>query len=178
MLPTGISTTQITFGTALTNVKRLDLGMKVTFTPTSNLVWAATGTVIIALPEAAASGSDGNGSIELIDPWQTGFVDGNGNQIINWGYSTTAEYTAGGQTILKTPEKIITWGPDDPGPIDLDLLVPVPAQSGIIVYLPDAWSADIANLQTRVTALEHGGGGGGGSTSALVGTALVGSAII
>lgn len=162
-LPSGISLTTITFGSAVTNVSRNPLSMRVSFTPTSNLVWAATGTVIIGLNEADSSGVDGTGSIDLIDPWQPGFVDGAGNSIINWGYRTVANYLdAGGNTVLTTPEKVVTWTQADDGPLDLDLLVPIPAASGIVVYLPDTWSGAIAALTARVANLENAGSGGGG----------------
>lgn len=149
--PDGMILTRLTFGTASTVVSGTPLGMRVTFAPTSDLVWAATGDVFVAWEETVAATSSGRGHVLLPNPDQNGFVDGAGNTIRNFAYKATAEYTLGGQIVTRN-QKYVTWTAADTGPIDLDLLIPVSTSPAVTVYIPDSWSAQVAAAQASAQA--------------------------
>lgn len=144
--PDGMVLTRITFGTAATIITGTPLAMRVTFTPTTDVIWAATGDVFVAFDETIPAASSGRGQVWLPNPDQNGFVDGAGNTIRNFAYKVTAVYTLGGAVVTRNT-KYVTWTATDVGPIDLDLLIPVNKSPAVTVYIPDSWSAQVAAAQ-------------------------------
>jgi chitodextrinase len=69
------------------------------FTPSTTLVWEATGTPLAAFFDAISPDSGAPLSIELPHTNQAGFVNGAGNSVTNWYYSAKVWYFKDGQKI-------------------------------------------------------------------------------
>lgn len=69
------------------------------FTPSTTLIWAATGTPLAAFFDAMSPSSGAPLSIELPHTNQAGFVNGAGNSVTNWYYSVKIWYFKDGQKI-------------------------------------------------------------------------------
>jgi hypothetical protein len=129
--PAGVVTTQLTFGTASSNIGQDALAMTVKVTPTTNLVYG--GNVLIADTKTIQVAAGGSGAVTLINPDQPGFTNGFGKTIRNWGYTFDITYSSSGTALYQAPSKIITWLATDAGPLDVDTMIPVADGSGVLV---------------------------------------------
>jgi hypothetical protein len=96
-LPPGVTTATVTFGGA-TDFVGGPVATSVTFKPSVNLLWQATGQPVVGFPATVKAAAGAQGSIVLPHTDQSGFVDGYGAPIVNWSYVATGEWTASGGT--------------------------------------------------------------------------------
>ena len=73
--------------------------VKARFTPSTTLIWEATGTPIASFFDAVSPTSGAPLSIELPHTNQAGFINGSGNSVTNWYYSVKLWYFKDGQKI-------------------------------------------------------------------------------
>lgn len=159
----------LNFGPAQSQILGTPMGMKVVVRPSVSVTWAATGTPLPAFDEEITAVDGLQGQIQLPDPDQDGFIDGNGNTIRNWSFTATVQYTEGRRARI-VATKVFTHYATQPAIIDLDTAIPVPATAGakIAVQVPasiqrvgdDIVFYDIAGVEMfRYTAASSGGGG-------------------
>lgn len=152
--PPAIKTFTLTFGPGTSMVKGTDLGMEVDLTASTSAVWAATGTPLISLMESATAEPGMQGSVTLPNPDQDGFIDGAGNTVKNWTIRAAAKYTLGGR-VVATASKVFTVTAADTT-VDLDTLIPVTGTSGVVVAIPDSWSATVLEAQAAADEVNVG----------------------
>jgi hypothetical protein len=185
-LPAGMTTFTVTFGVA--GVLGIDepLGMNVTATASTSAIWAATGQPFLRKPQTATAPVGQSGSMTLINPDQTGFINSLGQQVRNWTIAFDIEYVdAAGKSISKASKNLAyltTMG----SPIDLDLTIPVSTSAGVVVNIPaTGFVLPPGGQNGQALGLVNGQLGwitvtGGGTTPApsnQVGSALVGTAL-
>jgi hypothetical protein len=146
--PPAVKLKRLTFGSATTQVRGTDRATKVTVTPLLDVIWAATGTPLLAEPESEiAAAGGGEAYLEVVNPAQDGFIDGRGNVVRDYGLNVAIEYLdAKGKRIGSILEKKFLVDDTDE-PADLDLMVPVTNANGTVVYVPDSWSEQVTEAQ-------------------------------
>jgi hypothetical protein len=155
-LPPAVKTVRATFGAGSTQIKGVNLVARARFRPSQSVVWAATGTALLAAIEEVVSEPGEQAFVDMVNPAQDGFIDGNGNTVRDFGVRVTLSYHLDAKTTqpVGTPvEKLIKFAETDTE-VDLETLIPVTSASGVVVSIPDSWGADvIAAQQAAIDAL-------------------------
>jgi hypothetical protein len=154
-LPAAVQTCTVTFGTALSMFGK-DVAMRVTVTPTHDLLWAATGQPILAFTETftVPAGVEGSFVVPVVD--QAGWKNSAGQNFTGWAYDIEIQYTGGGGTrTVKKPIQVFTGQTQ----IDLDVI-----PGGSIVPAVTAPAALVTSVNGQTGAVTVVGGGGGGGT--------------
>lgn len=166
-LPTGVVTCALTFGVD-TDFGGNPVSVEVTVTPSTDLVWKATGQRIVGknFPQVATASAGFPGSISMPVVDQGGMADGQGNDITSWFYTVTAVYrdSAGrSETVTKN------WSPvTGQTTVDFDLITSGPALP--VLLAPTAPVTSVAGFTGVVTLAQLqslGLGGGGADTGAV-----------
>ena len=186
-LPAGMSTFTVTYGVAGVLGVEEPLGMKVTVEASTSAIWAATGQPFLLKKQTSTATVGQSGSMTIINPDQAGFINSLGQQVRNWTLAFTIEYIDAGNTVVGRASKNLAYLTSMGSPIDLDLTVPVSTSAGVVVDIPNAgFFLPPGGTNGQVLGLVNGALGwitvtGGtpdpGSSSSLVGSALVGSAL-
>jgi hypothetical protein len=157
--PAGVTTRQLRFGNAFANPDGGALGMRVTFTPNRNLVWAATGDPGVMRSFKAVAGLGQTGTISPPVTDQAGWrVPGGGVLSVAGGlqaflYDVSVEFLDEvGNAIEKLDVFEYALLTGDGSPIDLDLALPFTGDDGHQVSIVDVWSAQIAAAQAAAAA--------------------------
>jgi hypothetical protein len=145
-LPPDVKTVRITFSAGKTQVTGSDLTAELSVTPRSAVIWAATGVPLLNPTEPAVSQPGEESFVDIVNPNQAGFIDGNGNTIRDYGVSFSVRYLLGKAQVGPILTKLVKFREDDTE-VDLDLLIPVTSASGTVVHIPDSWSADVLAAQ-------------------------------
>lgn len=162
--PAGVITRPVTFGPAFELEDGDVAGMTVSFKATRpGLLWRATGqpAVSVAITRNADDGVEQTISLPVTD--QTGWGDGDGNEILPGDdghvflYAVSVVFTQNGRTIpgVQPRSKVVPIPQGDLSPLDLDDLIPMTSPGGTVVAVPDIWSAQIA--AAKAAALEAAG---------------------
>jgi hypothetical protein len=160
--PTGMRLFTLNFGPAQSQITGTAMGMRVTVKPAVSVTWAATGTPMPAWNEEISAIDGLQGQIQLPDPDQDGFIDGNGHTIRNWSFTATVQYTQGNRVRI-VATKTFTHYQAEGAVVDLDNAIPVPATDGttLAIRVPagvtrsgdDIVFADIAGAEMFRTTL-------------------------
>lgn len=136
-LPPAILTALVRFGPMLDDIGVPYRG-KVSFTASRPKIWEATGTPILPRVITVSLDATGSGEIRLPATDQPGFVDGLGNAVSDWTYTALidlTDYKPSNRVSFQIPTN------GESGVIlDLDLLIPVPSSTGVVVELPEVLS--------------------------------------
>ena len=174
-LPPGIKTVTVEIGPYVSLTTGLPIRGQLTFRPSRWLIWQATGTPLVQVDRVVDLDEAGMATVVLPATDQTGFVDGNQQPVTRWTYRVTTNLTGVQQQPPVADIALLEGAPT----IDLDLLVPVPSSTGVVVSRPEVLS--VAGLSGVVSAdalrAILGTGGGGGSTDPEVVRDTIGAAL-
>lgn len=165
-LPAAIHLVTVTFGTALTMFGE-EVAMRVTVTPTHDLLWTATGQPILGFAKTfvVPAGMPGSFVVPAVD--QIGWKNSAGDNFTGWAYSVEINYTGpGGTRTVKKPIQVY----EGQTTIDLDAI-----PGGVITVPVSAPTAVVTSVNglTGAVTVSGGGGGGGVPDDASVSTAKI-----
>lgn len=167
-LPPGIKTVRVEIGPYTSLATGLPIRGKITFRPSRWLIWQPTGTPLVQTDRVVDLDEAGMATVTLPATDQTGFVDGSQQPVTRWTYRVTTSLT--GVATQPPPADIALL--EGAPVVDLDLLVPVPSSTGVVVSRPEvlsvAGASGVVTVQQLINALNAagftGGGGSGGGT--------------
>jgi YD repeat-containing protein len=147
-LPPAVKKVRVTFGSGKTQVLGKSVVTKLAITPRASVVWAATGTPLLNPTEPVESPPGEESFVDIVNPNQPGFIDGNGNTIRDYGVNFAVQYFADKVLLNSTPiQKLVKFAEDDTE-VDLDLMIPITSSSGTVIHIPDSWSEGVLEAQT------------------------------
>lgn len=151
--PLGVVTRTITVGDSITVESGTDLTVRATLRSSRGLVWIATGERAVSAPEVRESAAAGD-AVTFTPPVtdQSGWRDLATGALIDVSAPNahTHTYTIELKTLLDgRPVNRRVIGPfplptGDGTPVDADLLITADTVPGLLVSVPDTWSAQVA----------------------------------
>lgn len=151
--PLGMDVFTVTYGPARSTVKDSGLAMRVKIRPSISVVWAETGTPLIAFWEDVTADPGAQGEVVLPSPDQDGFIDSNGNAVRNFTYDAQVDFVLG-RDVKQQARKTFTHYASMPDTIDLDTLIPVAGTAGTLLAITVPAAADLDGDELVLTTVD------------------------
>ena len=157
--PLGVVTRTINVGDSLTVESGTDLTVRATLRSSRGLVWVATGERAVSVPEVRESAAAGD-AVTFTPPVtdQAGWRDLATGSLIDVSAPGSHTHTYTIELVTLRGERPVDRriiGPfplptGDGSPVDADLLIAADTVPGLLVSVPDAWSAQVAAIPVDI----------------------------